>query len=231
MPEQDFASLARVTLNAARLADEGHDAEEVLLWATLQRAIGSHYADGRFDAAAVVSPQPRPTTSPGILTSLPWGRLIVALVIGLALGVLGCRGSSCPSSRRLRRPSSSRARSSLTRCGASVSAGSGDARLCARRATDRRAPLAHAVTSPARPTSTPTAVLPQVAFGEPLLRPLPNWPNKPDGTAGLAADGFRLFARESGRFVASAALAQPLSSAVLTARFHKVADQRAAATG
>src|SRR5207248_7733554 len=82
-------SLARVPLNAARLADEGHDAEEVLLWATLHSAIGRHHADARLDAAAVVSPGPRPTTSPGILTSFPWGRLIVALVIGLALGVLG----------------------------------------------------------------------------------------------------------------------------------------------
>jgi hypothetical protein len=74
----------------------------------------------------------------------------------------------------------------------------------------------------ARPP-TPTAVLPQVVFGEPLLRPLPNWPNKPDGTAWFGADGFHLFARESGRFVAvGVPTAQPLSSAVLTARFHKV---------
>jgi hypothetical protein len=81
---------------------------------------------------------------------------------------------------------------------------------------------------PVRPTPlpdarllTPTAVLPQVLFGQRLVSPVPNWPNNPDGTAWYGSDGYRLYARQSGRFVA-VGLPLSLSSAVLTAQFHKV---------
>src|SRR5205809_5707170 len=39
MPEPDFASLARVTLNAARLAEDSHGTDDVVLLATL--AVGA----------------------------------------------------------------------------------------------------------------------------------------------------------------------------------------------
>ena len=215
MAETDFARLARVTLHAARLAQDVDGTHDVLFTATLETPNGVHQvANARVGAAGAVSPGAQPTTSPGILASFPWGRLVVALALGLILGVLGLPRLELPFLTALR------ASEQPSRAPAPPP----DVATPAAQTQPTFVPLQPTPVPVARAQPpTPTAVLPEVLFGQRLLSPLPNWPNDPDGPAWFGNDGFRLYARDSGRFVAvGVPLAQPLSSAVLTARFHKV---------
>jgi hypothetical protein len=63
-----------------------------------------------------------------------------------------------------------------------------------------------------------------VVFADEFSRPLPNWPNDPQGTAWFGGGAFHIFARQSTRFVAvGVPLPQPaVSSAVLSGEFRKV---------
>ena len=197
MAEPAFIRLARVTLNAARLAQDIDGTHDVLFSATLEPIVA--------DTAQSL----QPTTSPGLLRSFPFGRLAAALVLGLVLGVLGLPRLELPF--RAQPEQATRAVVALP---------------------DVASPADLTEAAPAEPTPasvvraqppTPTPSTPRVLFGERLISPLPNWPNTPNGAAWFGSDGFRLFARQSGRFVAvGVPLSQTLSSAVLTARFHKV---------
>lgn len=72
------------------------------------------------------------------------------------------------------------------------------------------------------PTATPSSS-PQVLFAERFVNPLSGWPNDVQGTAWFANREYRLFARDSGRFVATGVpLPQPVGDARLSAQFHKV---------
>src|SRR5207237_8569177 len=77
MAEPASTRLARVTLNAARLAQDIDGTHDVLFSATLESIVA--------DTAQSL----QPTTSPGLLRSFPFGRLAAALLLGLVLGVLG----------------------------------------------------------------------------------------------------------------------------------------------
>jgi len=85
------------------------------------------------------------------------------------------------------------------------------------------APSPTAQRSPAAPASNLTAPLsPGTLFAERFLTILPGWPNDVQGTAWFADDGYHLFAREPGRFVAvGVPLAIPSGDVTVTAHFRK----------
>jgi len=197
MAEPAFTRLARVTLHAAKLAQDVDGTHDVLFSATL----GTTAAD--------TSQTRQPTTSRGVLRSFPFGRLAAALVLGLVLGVLGLPRLDLP----VFRPSEQPTRPVVAVSEVATTAGQTES------VSDEPTPVP--VTRTRAQTPIPSG--PSVLFGERFVSPLPNWPNNPNGTAWFGSDGFRLFARQSGRFVAvGVPLSQTLSSAVLTARFHKV---------
>jgi hypothetical protein len=203
MAEADFARLARVTLYAAKLAQDVDGRSNVLFAATLDPPVA--------DTAHIL----QPSKSGGVLSSFPFGRLAAALVLGLVLGVLGLPRLELSFLTPTEQPS--RAAVPVREVTAPA-AQTGPASV-----PELPVPLLPTPVVATRPQPTPTAPVPQVMFGARLLSPLPNWPNNPNGPAWFGADGFRLYARESGRFVAvGVPLAQPLGTAVLTARFHKV---------
>jgi hypothetical protein len=75
---------------------------------------------------------------------------------------------------------------------------------------------------PVTPTPAPPPTRTPV-FGEQLNRPLPGWTNDPRGTAWFAGSDYRLFARDTGRFVATGVpLDHPAQDLTLTAQFHKL---------
>jgi len=76
MAEPAFIRLARVTLNAARLAQDIDGTHDVLFSATLETIVA--------DTAQSL----QPTTSAGLLRSFPFGRLAAALVLGQLKQVL-----------------------------------------------------------------------------------------------------------------------------------------------
>jgi len=207
MPERDFASLARLTLNAANVTPTADGTNDILLRATLvtpdavpeppATAIGPDHA------------QPR-----GTLASLPLGRIVVGVVLGVVLGVLGLPRVELPALAPAEQPPRSVAV-----------------------APNVPTPIAQIAptavpalpTPPALPTLTlpqpPTRPLPtpRVLIAQRLGDPLPNWPNHVGGTAWFGDGGYHLLAREPGQFVAvGVPLAQPVSSATLTAEFQKV---------
>jgi hypothetical protein len=77
------------------------------------------------------------------------------------------------------------------------------------------------------PTPTAVAASPSASgaiFDDTFVNPIVGWPNDPQGTAWFGLGGYRLFARESGHFVATGIpLDQTLQDAKITAQFHKVA--------
>jgi hypothetical protein len=204
MAEANFARLARVTLYAAKLAQDLDGTRDVLFQATLS------------PTAPDTSRSLQPAPSPGLIRSFPFGRLAAALVLGLVLGVLGLPRLDLP----FRAPSEQPTRAVVAVPDAATSVPQTEPTSASTLPTPLPAPPTPlAVARAPQPTEAPR---PRVLFGERLVSPVPNWPNNPDGTAWFGNDGFRLYARESGRFVAvGVPVSQPLTSAVLRARFHK----------
>jgi hypothetical protein len=89
--------------------------------------------------------------------------------------------------------------------------------------------LAKPTTNPPTPVPEPTATVqpsptpPSALFDRPLTAPIPGWPNDPRGTAWFSADGYRLFARNAGEFVATGIpIPRPVQDVTVSATFHKV---------
>jgi hypothetical protein len=76
----------------------------------------------------------------------------------------------------------------------------------------------------AEPTSepSPTPTVSRVVFDDTFAERLGGWPNDPLGFAWFARGGYQLFARDSGRFVATGIpLSQPVHNVKISAQFHK----------
>jgi hypothetical protein len=76
------------------------------------------------------------------------------------------------------------------------------------------------------PVPTPTAVVAQrpnsAIFSGSLASAIAGWPNDPRGTAWFGPGGYRLFARDSGQFVATGIpLKQPIGDVKISAQFRK----------
>jgi hypothetical protein len=99
----------------------------------------------------------------------------------------------------------------------------------------RFAPAPLVTPAPTMPISLPTPILvptptavstpPRASaaiFDDTFVNPIAGWPNDPLGTAWFGPGGYRLFARESGNFVATGIpLDQPLEDVKISAQFHK----------
>jgi len=82
--------------------------------------------------------------------------------------------------------------------------------------------LAPPTVAPATPTPAPKAT-PVPLFADELTQPLAGWPNDPHGTAWFGGSGYRLYARDADRFVATGVpLGHPLQDVKLTAQFRKM---------
>jgi hypothetical protein len=198
MPEPDFASLARVTLNAANLIQDVDGMHDVVLWATLEPDV----ADTPIG--------PHPARLGGRLAALPVGRLVIGLVLGLLLGVLGLPRLELP----FLTPSSSTSpqpREVVVIQDVPTPA----------RAEPTPVPALPTATIARAATATPAG--PRVLLAERFASPLPNWPDNTNSSAWFGAGGFHVFARQPGRFAAiGVPLSQAVNSAVLSAEFHKV---------
>ncbi len=218
MPEPDFASLARVTLNAARLADDSHGTDDVVLWAALTAGGVVRYqpngdANGHLVVAPVAVPSTLPAPARGVFGSLPLGRLIVGVVLGLVLGVLGLPRFELPFAAPTAQPS----RPVVFVPEATTAPA--QAEPTAVPALPTAVPALPSA-PPAQPTPTPPA--PRVVIAQQMTTPLPKWPSNPAGAAWFGDGGYHLLAREAGRFVAlGIPVPQVVSTAVLTAEFRK----------
>ena len=205
--EADFESAARVTLNSVsiRLGLAGDGALQ--LWAHLDTQPALHEAHG--------------AQMPKALPKWPVGRVVAGVVVGCLLGVLGLPRLDLPFSTPFRTLQGSSASPSVPAAGL---------------AQDQIEPTPGAVES--TPTSvalrtTPTAVpAPTIApssdsrvlIAERFGAAVPAWPNDPEDTAWFADGAFRLYARQSGRFVAvGVPLPGVLGDAVVSAQFRKLA--------
>jgi hypothetical protein len=200
MPLDEFVRLARATLQAANLALGVGQTHDLLMRATLESR----------GVAPVTPAWPRaahPVQQRTRLASLPLRRLATGLALGGLLGVLG-----------------------LPRLELAFLASSAQPQRAVVVVRDTPVPAQDEPTTvPALPTATiapsSTATLsgPRVLFAERFVSPRPNWPNNPNGPAWFADGGFRMFARQPGRFVAvGVPLPQAIGTAVLSAQFHKV---------
>jgi hypothetical protein len=78
-------------------------------------------------------------------------------------------------------------------------------------------------TPPAQPTPTLAPTINTILFDAPVTSPITGWTNDPVGTAWFAQDGYHLYAREPGQFVAtSIPLGHPVQEVSISAAFHKL---------
>jgi hypothetical protein len=208
MDETEFGALARTALRTANLAQDIDGSNDVLLLPTLGSSVGA--------------PHPPSTVQPATLRdnlrALPLARVATALVLGGVLGVLGLPRVELPFLAPSAQPPAVVIAPIARDVPAPIQAEPTSAPIQAQPTFAQVVPTATIFRPP-----TPTPPAPRVLLAERLLSPLPNWPNSPDGTAWFGSDGYRLLARQPGRFVAvGVPLPQPLDTAVLTAQFHKV---------
>ena len=78
-------------------------------------------------------------------------------------------------------------------------------------------------TPPAQPTPNVAPTVNSILFDAPVTSPVTGWTNDPAGTAWFGVDGYRLYARDAGRFVATAIpLGRPVQDISISAAFHKI---------
>jgi hypothetical protein len=78
-------------------------------------------------------------------------------------------------------------------------------------------------TLPTQPIPTPLPTVNTILFDTPVTSPITGWTNDPRGTAWFGQDGYQLYAREPGQFVATAIpLGSPVQDVSINAAFHKV---------
>jgi len=161
----------------------------------------------RLDPEARTQVLTAPASEPG--RSPMFGRLAIGLTLGLVLGFLGLPRLELPI---FNTPTATEPAPVPTAF---------DTRPAV--VQDTAAPTIVPPTAiPATPTPAPSPT-PAPVFGEQLNRPLPGWTNDPRGTAWFAGSDYRLFARDTSRFVATGVpLDHPAQDLTLTAQFHKL---------
>lgn len=145
-------------------------------------------------------------------------RLAVGLILGVLLGFLGLPRLEMPLGIPLARPAAP----------ASVPPAALPEIVSVQDLADTKTDAPRLVpeptaTAPAQPTPPPTLTPTGPLFDMPLNAPIPGWPNDARGTAWFGADGYRLFARDAGQFVATGIpLTQTVRDVTVSASFHKV---------
>ena len=246
IPEADFVSLAQVTLHTFR--QQRGLADDTELRAELESASRPSQPALLPVPPPVILPSPtdphaiHPAPIRGSLwsppvarlnemrQSLPMGRIVVGVVLGLLLGVVGLPRLELPS---LTSPQAAPA--ALVVPTGRVAEFDGAARNdpAALQLTPASPAVVPTPTSIQRAVPTPTSIqrivptptsIPRVLFAEAMLSPLASWPDDPGGNAWFDADNaYHLYAREPGRFVATGVpLSQSVTNGMLTAQFRKV---------
>lgn len=247
IPEADFVSLAQVTLHTFRqqrgLADDtelraelksaSRPSQPTRSPVSLRPAAPPPPAEPPHEllrASAVAHPPAVPIRgllwSPPLARlnemrqSLPLGRIVVGVVLGLLLGVVGLPRLELPS---LTSPQAAPAAPAVATAPVTEFSGVGRTDPAALQLTPTRLVVIPTPTSIPRVVPTPTSI-PRVLFAEAMLSPLASWPDDPGGNAWFDADNaYHLYAREPGRFVATGVpLSQSVTNGMLTAQFRKV---------
>jgi hypothetical protein len=238
--ETDFVSLARVTLTSPRTRQAFGDSADfefvAELAATGVETNGIATTTSSTSRAATATTRTASATpawwaaartwpvrwAPRTWrTDLPMARILTGLVLGLVLGVIGLPrldlplpklsppGSAQQQPTAIPEPQSARENTQPTPVRPTVNP------------PTAVPPTAVPPTAAPSPTRAPSAA--RVLFAERFVAPLPNWPHSPEANSWFADGAYRLFARDSGRFVAvGVPLAESVGDATLVAQFHKV---------
>jgi hypothetical protein len=197
--QSDFEALVRATLNGigARL---GFTLEgDLVLLAQLESGV-------QFESAR------QPALPAPARTERDWSllaRLAIGLFLGLLLGVLGLPRLSLPLP-------------ALPFVAPRANPTAAPAELVTAGEVPVQPPAPKATVAPVTHTAIPSG--PSVLLSERFTTPINRWPNDPASTAWFASGEYRLFARDTGRFVSVGVPLPPVSGGglLISGQFHKI---------